>query len=37
MCTDLKDGLAHIHSIFGEDFDVANGGVDAAQWYYDNN
>lgn len=33
---DMKTGLDTIHNVYGEEFDIANGGVDVAEWYEEN-
>lgn len=33
---DMKTGLDTIHSVYGEEFDITNGGVDVAEWYEEN-
>ena len=36
VLADLQQAVTDIHTIVGEQFDYANGGVDAAQWAIDN-
>ncbi|NLW66030.1 MAG: CapA family protein [Clostridiales bacterium] len=33
---DMKTGLDRLHSVFGEKFDIANGGVDVTEWFEEN-